>query len=148
MSLSAREQQALDAIRDRLSVSDPRLVALLAIFTRLAAGEAMPVREKIRAASRWAARRSHRRRHPRRGTVTRRARRVYHRLGSPRAALLLWLLIAVALIAVAVALSRGGSQGACTEPFAAVCAGPSPAHSPRPAAHEMAVNEAPPVSPG
>ena len=87
ISLSVREQQALDAIRDRLSVSDPRLVALLAAFTRLAAGEAMPVREKIRAGSRWAARRSRRRRQPRRGTVTRHARRVYLRLGFWRAGL-------------------------------------------------------------
>lgn len=146
MSLSAREQQALDAIRDRLSASDPRLVALLATFTRLAAGEAMPVREKIRAGSRWAARRSRRRRHPRRGTVTRHARRLYHRLGFRRAGLLLWLLIAVALIATGVILSRGGSQSACTEPFAVVCAGPSPAQGP-PAVHKT-VNEAPLVSPG
>lgn len=60
MSLSGREQQALDTIKDRLSVSDPKLVALLAIFTRLAAGEPMPAREKIRAGSRQAARLSRR----------------------------------------------------------------------------------------
>ena len=34
MSLSAREQQALDSITDRLADSDPELAALLTGFTR------------------------------------------------------------------------------------------------------------------
>lgn len=51
MSLSAREQQALDSITDRLAGSDPELAALLTGFTRLASGEEMPPREKIRAGS-------------------------------------------------------------------------------------------------
>ena len=36
MSLSAWEQQVLDSIKDDLAGSDPRLVALLDTFTRLA----------------------------------------------------------------------------------------------------------------
>ena len=45
MSLSASEQQALDSIEATLTSSDPKLASLLAIFTRLASGEEMPVRE-------------------------------------------------------------------------------------------------------
>ena len=47
MSLSAREQQALDCIEDELAGSDPKLAWLLATFARHASGEEMPVREKI-----------------------------------------------------------------------------------------------------
>jgi hypothetical protein len=48
MSLSAWEQQALDSIEDELAGADPKLASLLATFARLASGEEMPVREKIR----------------------------------------------------------------------------------------------------
>jgi hypothetical protein len=148
MSLSAREQQVLDSIKDGLAGSDPELAALLGTFTRLMAGEEMPVRQKIRADWWGAARRSRRkRRHTRRhrGNVRRHAHRLYQRLGFQRAALLLWLLITVALIAVGVSLSRGGSQGGCPGSWAAVCAGSAPAHSSRPAAHETVANQAPPT---
>lgn len=48
MSLSASEQQALDSIAATLTSSDPKLASLLAIFARLASGEEMPVRERVR----------------------------------------------------------------------------------------------------
>jgi len=48
MSLSASKQQALDSIEATLTSSDPKLAALLAIFARLAPGEEMPVRERVR----------------------------------------------------------------------------------------------------
>ena len=48
MSLNASEQQALDSIEATLTSSDPKLASLLAIFTRLASGEEMPVRERVR----------------------------------------------------------------------------------------------------
>ena len=48
MSLSASEQQALDSIETTLTSADPKLVSLLAIFARLASGEEMPVRERVR----------------------------------------------------------------------------------------------------
>jgi len=64
MSLSAREQQALDSIGDELAGADPKLASLLATFARLASGEEMPVREKIPNPA-W-----------RRGTVRRPARRL------------------------------------------------------------------------
>ena len=56
MSLSAREQRALDSITDRLAGSDPELATLLTGFTRLVSGEEMPLREGIRAGSRRAIR--------------------------------------------------------------------------------------------
>jgi hypothetical protein len=107
MSLSAWEQQALDSIKDGLAGSDPTLVARLAIFTRLVSAEEMPAREKIQADARRPAQRP--------GSRPRLARRAYQRLGFQRAALLLWLVTTVALIAVALVFSReGGGQGTCT----------------------------------
>jgi hypothetical protein len=103
MSVSAWEKQALDSIKDSLACSDPTLVARLTIFTRLASGEEMPAREKIHVGS---------------GRVVRRSR-----LGLQQAVMLLWLVTTVALIAVALAYHRGGSQGTCTGSWATLCAG-------------------------
>jgi hypothetical protein len=111
MSLSAWEQQALDSIKDGLASSDPTLVARLTMFTRLVSGEEMSAREKIHAGSRRAVRRS--RRQPQH------ADRAYQRLGVQ--AMLLWLVITVALIAVALAYNRGGIQGTCTGSWATFC---------------------------
>ncbi len=115
MSLSAREQQALDGIANGLAGSDPVLVTRLAMFTRLTSGGEMPAREMV-------------------GT-TRRAwgdvRRLYRRLGFPRVAPLVWLLIAVTLIAVALAVS--GGRETCAKSRPAACAGPVSAHLLHPA---------------
>jgi hypothetical protein len=122
MSLSAWEQQALDSVKDGLARSDPRLVARLTIFTRLASGEEMPAREKIHVGLRRPVRRSR--------PEPPHTRRLYQRLGMQQAMLLLWLVTAVALIAVAVAYNRGGSQGTCTGSWATFCAsGTSAANS-------------------
>ena len=69
MSLSQSETQTLGTIEHGLAGSDPRLASMLNIFTRLAAGEEMPAREKTRVRrGRPAAHRPRRaRRHPRRG---------------------------------------------------------------------------------
>ena len=48
MSLTQPETQALGAIADGLAGSDPRLASMPSIFSRLAAGEEMPAREKTR----------------------------------------------------------------------------------------------------
>ena len=112
MSLSTWEQDALDSIKDRLASSDPTLVARLTIFARLASNEAMPAREEIRASPRRDVRHSP----PEAGHT----RRVYQRL--EQAALLVWLVITVALIAVALVYHRGGSQGTCTGSWATICA--------------------------
>jgi Protein of unknown function (DUF3040) len=56
MSLSVREQQALNSIGDGLAGSDPELATLLATFTEQASGEEIPARENIRVTPRWASR--------------------------------------------------------------------------------------------
>ena len=115
MSLSAREQDALDSIKDRLASSDPTLVARLTIFARLAAGEEMPAREKIQAGSR----------------AVRGPRPRDTRPGLPRAALLLWLVTTFALIAVALTSNRG-SIVTCAGPWATLCTGKTSAASSAP----------------
>jgi Protein of unknown function (DUF3040) len=130
MSLSAWEQQALDSIKDGLAGSDPELAALLSAFTRLASGEEMPDREKIRAGSRRAVRRLCRAR------CLSSLRRMCQRLGLQRAVVLLWLLATVAMIAVAAVLSAGGGHRTFTETAAMICIGPAPGHSPRSPSHD------------
>jgi hypothetical protein len=140
MSLSAWEQQALDSIRDRLAGSDPQLAFLLVTFTELASGEDMPVREEIRASSRWAVRRWHRgQRHRTRDKGYQYVRRMYQSL-SLKAALLLWLLVTAALIIVAVSLSHPGGQAACSGSWATLCTDPASAPSSPPASHGVVVN--------
>ena len=102
MSLSPREQHALDSIRDGLAGSDPQLAALLATFTRLSWGEEMPARKPVRA---------HKGRHPHRGKLRRPAHQVYQRLGIQRVALLLWLVITIAMITTAMAFDRDSQDG-------------------------------------
>jgi len=112
MSLSAWEQHALDSIRNGLADSDPALAARLAMFTRLASGEAMPVRDKLRAASQRLARRR----------PARRTSRRYQRLGLQRVMLLVWLVTTAALIAAALASSRAGGHLNCTGTWGTLCA--------------------------
>jgi len=119
MSLSPREQHALDSIRERLVGSDPELAALLATFTRLASGEEMPAREPVRARQG---------RHPHRGNVGRPAHRVYRRLGIHRVALLLWLVITVALITTAMAFDRSSQDGCSWVAISAAIQRSCPAH--------------------
>jgi hypothetical protein len=116
MSLSPWEQDALDSIRDGLADSDPGLVERLAMFTRLASGEAMPVREKIQVVSQRVVRRG-----------TRRGRRLYQRLNLGRAMLLVWLVTTLALIAAALATSRASGAVTCPGSTAATaCSGATP----------------------
>jgi hypothetical protein len=110
MSLSPWEQDALDSIKNGLADSDPGLVARLAVFTRLASGEAMPVREKLQAVSRQAAQRG-----------ARRSRRLYRRLGVGRAMLLVWLITTLTLIAAALASSRASGPSTCAGSWGSLC---------------------------
>jgi len=106
MSLSAWEQDALNSIKNGLADSDPALVARLAMFTRLASAEDMPVREKIQSVKRQ---------------VARRRRRLYQRLGVGRGMLLVWLVTTLTLIAAAVASSRASSPGTCAGSWGSLC---------------------------
>ncbi len=114
MSLSAQEQRALDAIEDGLAGAAPDLAKLLVTFTRLASGEEMPIRERIRPAGWLAAERS--------GQGARRV--LLQRLGRQRGFLLVWLAVAIALITVALVLNRSTiRRGGCTTSWPVVCAG-------------------------
>ena len=76
---------------------------MLTIFSRLAAGEQMPAREKTRLRRRRSA--AHRprraRRHPRRGIAFPQARRLYARLGWQQAIISLVATLTLLLVAVA-----------------------------------------------
>ena len=134
MSLSTKEQRALDSIKDGLASSDPQLIALLTTFTRMASGEEMPACEEIQPGSRRAIQRPCLgRRYPRRQTMCPPARPAYQRLGLQRAVLSLWLLIAVVLVPVALILSHGGSQETCTGSWVTSCPHSTHAPSSRPA---------------
>ncbi len=106
MSLSAREQQALDSIEDELAGSDPKLASLLATFARHASGQEMPAREKIPNPA------------LRPGNVRRPARRLLPRLSLQQTMLLLWLTVTIALIAIALVLNRDSRNGPCPESWA------------------------------
>lgn len=138
MGFSAREERNLESIKEWLTGSDPKLAALLVTFTRLVAGENMPLRERIRA-DRRAACRPLRRWPPRRGKARRRMGRLGRRLGFQRAALLLWLVVSVVLVTVALVLSRGSGHDGCTTAWATVCTQSTPAHNPGPAAPKKTV---------
>ena len=131
MSLSQPETQALGTIADGLAGSDPRLAAMLTIFSRLAVGEEMPAREKTRVRrGRLAAHRPRRaRRHPRRGIAFPQPRRRYARLGWPQALLVLGAVIAAALLTAALALTASGPT-TCARPVGTACPSPSlPQHA-------------------
>ena len=115
MSLSGWEQDALDSIRTGLADSDPALVGQLTMFTRLASGEDMPVREKLQAVKRQ---------------VARRRRRMYQRLGMSRAMVLVWLVTTLTLVAAALASSRGDGPRTCSGSFFTLCGGASAAPHP------------------
>jgi len=126
MSLNQLERQALGSIADGLAGSDPRLASMLTIFSRLAAGEDMPAREKIRIRrGRPAAHRPRRtRRHPRQGTTLPQPHRRYPRLGRQQAMLLLWAVISAALLTVALALNTSSHNASCIRLVGTAC--PSP----------------------
>jgi hypothetical protein len=113
MSPAGWEHQALDSIQSALGHTDPKLASLLATFTRLASSEQMPAHEKIRSPLRHPPQR--RRSPPRRGKTP-------HRHRSPqRAVILTWFITSIAMITVAVILSRGG-PAPCPQAFG-ICAG-------------------------
>jgi Protein of unknown function (DUF3040) len=119
MSISEQEQETLDSIEDRLVRSAPELASMLAIFSRLTADEQMPVREQVRRAARGlgasAAAAA--------GLMTPGRIRLGH------AGRWLWLVAAVALLALTLAMSHDTASGACTVSSTAACGqAPGPAH--------------------
>lgn len=115
MSHAGWEHQALSSIQSVLGHTDPKLASLLATFSRLASSEQMPAHEKIRSPLRRPPRR--RRSHPRRGKTP------HGRRSPQRAVILTWLITSIAMIAVAVILSRGGSAPAPCPGTFGICGG-------------------------
>jgi Protein of unknown function (DUF3040) len=106
MSLSAHEQQALESIGDELTVSDPELASLLTTFTRLTAGEDMPVRDQTRTRARWASCSPGRHRRQRlRDQVGQAAGRSQRLLFWQGATLVFGILFAMAVVVGALAIS-------------------------------------------
>jgi len=126
MSLNQRETQALGAIADGLAGSDPRLASMLTIFSRLAAGEEMPAREKtpVRRGRAAVLRPRRARRYPRRGIAFPQPRRLYARLGWPQAMLVLGAVVSAALLTAALALTASGPT-TCARPMGRACPSPS-----------------------
>src|SRR5262249_60412694 len=122
MSLTQPHRQAPGSIADGLAGADPRLASMLTIFSRLAAGEEMPAREKTRARrGRPAAHRRRRaRRHPRGGMAFPQPRRVYARPGWQQGMLVLGAVISAALLTAALALTPSGPT-TCARPMGTVC---------------------------
>jgi len=131
MSLNEPRRPALGSIEDSLAGSDPKLASMLNIFSRLAAGEEMPAREKIPIRrGRPTARPRRARRRPRRGTARPQARPLYARLGRQQAMLLLWAGISAGLVAVALVLSTSGPNASCIRSLGTACPSPSiPQHA-------------------
>ena len=131
MSLSASEQEALDSIEATLTSSDPKLASLLAIFARLASGEEMPVRERIRIHRLQVTRGWQRKqRCSRPDKAGRHMRSGFRNLDWRRAALMMCLLALAGLIAVSVINSQA-NHGKCAHMRIAACVGQAPAHAAR-----------------
>jgi hypothetical protein len=113
MSPVGWEHQALNSIQGALGHTDPNLASLLAMFTRLAASEEIPAHEKVRSPLSHPPRRH--RSPPRRGKAPHRHRSLQ------RAVILTWLITSIAMISVAVILSRGG-PASCPQAFG-ICGG-------------------------
>lgn len=132
MSLSASEQQALDSIEATLTSADPKLASLLAIFARLASGEEMPVRERVRIHRRLQVTRGWQRKQrcSRPDKAGRQMRSGFRSLGWRRAVLMMCLLAFAGLIAVSVVNSHA-NHGNCAHERIAACVGQVPAHAAR-----------------
>lgn len=125
MSLSASEQQALDSIEATLTSSDPKLASLLAIFARLASGEEMPVRERIRIHRRLQVTRGWQRKQrcSRPDKAGWHLRSGFRSLGWRRAAALMMCVLAFAgLIAVSV-INSHANHGKCAHVRMVACVG-------------------------
>ena len=131
MSLSASEQQVLDSIEATLTSSAPKLASLLAIFARLASGEEMPVRERVRIHRRLQVTRGWQRKQ----RCSRLDKAMAHGQWTPepgwrRAALVMCLLAFAWLIAVSVIISHSNHEK-CAHVRIAACVGQAPARAAR-----------------
>lgn len=126
--LSAPELRALDGIEEGVASAYPDLAERLTAFSRMAAHEAMPSRERVSAGE---------------PSVLGLLRPVTRSRELARS-LLLWLVMAVAVVgasSIALAASHGASR-ACGHSFALACTQRATAHRPGPAAHSPGLGAA------
>lgn len=127
MSISEKERQVLESIEEVLAGSGPELAVKLAMFTRLAEGEAMPSRETVRHSAHLPRARSAA------ATASPQAVRAWQKRLSGRT---LWRLafvvLAIALFALIVAVSRGAGKSGCTVQRATAACRQGPAAVPKP----------------
>lgn len=139
MSLSAHDRQELGAIENEFIASEPRLVAMLSTFSRLAAGEAMPGRERIEAGRPPTVVRAAFGLFPRRAARPGSRGTTCWRQLAGASALAVWLAVSVALIVAGILLSHHASGAGTCAPWAdTACGTQAPAHSQ--AAHSQAAH--------
>ena len=122
MSISERERQTLESIEDGLVRSAPKLASMLAIFTRLTASEKMPARGPLRRASSLRPGAGFTAGPPAPGQP----RRTHPGRAAGR---WLWLVIAVALLALTVMLDHGTGHTTCTAVARVATCRHAPAHA-------------------
>jgi hypothetical protein len=128
VSMSAHDRNELGAIEEELAASEPKLAAMLSTFSRLAAGEAMPGRERIEAGQPPTVIQSAFGLAPRRpGPLRREASSSTRRHRLAGWVVVVWLAMSFALIAIAVALNQTGARASCTGSPVAGCGDHAPA---------------------
>jgi hypothetical protein len=115
MSISEREQRALVSIEEDLAGSVPELAAKLAVFTRLAAGEAMPPRERVWRPARVSPA------SPATASASRGSARAWPRLRRRTVWRLVALVVTLAFLALAFVGSHGASHGICAVTGTTAC---------------------------
>jgi hypothetical protein len=118
MSLSAREQEALDRIAAGIASSDSNLAAMLNTFARLTADERMPEGEEVKPVRRSARQARKPRSRPRRRYSGPVFKGDSHLLAYLPAAV---ILLVTAVIAVTAALSGGGKERGCVQMRGLAC---------------------------
>jgi hypothetical protein len=127
MSISEKERQVLESIEEVLAGSGPDLAVKLAMFTRLAEGEAMPSRETVRPPAHLP------RARPAAAMASPRAVRAWQkRLSSRTLWTVAFVVLSIALFALIVAVSRGAGKSGCAIQRAAAACRQAPAPAPKP----------------
>jgi hypothetical protein len=130
VSLSAHDRRALDLIQEDLAAADPALAAMLSAFNRLADGEEMPGRERIREHGRRETGRSFR------ATLAARPGTCWRDAGTQRWVILTWLAVTLLLLTLALVASHAGSAASCASRATGPCGYHAPARQQGRPAHE------------
>lgn len=130
MSISEHERQVLATIEDDLASSGPKLTAMLTIFTRLTAGEAMPARERVSRLFCLPPTADQAVNGAPPVNQPNRLRRAVSRL-MRQSAWLVWLAVVIGLITSALLFEHGAGKRACSVTQTAACQQVSAPQGPR-----------------